>query len=320
MHQKKVIPTSIRNPKIRVFLVFLSLSFVIWFLIELNKTAISQVVFEVEYTGISQSNIIQNKPVEKVEATIKASGFTLLKFKIRSKKIKFNLLSISKDNQKSYLLPNEQLAKINSQFSSKVEIVKIHTDTVFLELGKKIIKKVPVKLNIDITYKLGYHLVNTFELQPDSITVLGGEKYVSKIDEIPTKLIKIDNAYENISENVGLVQQEEFKNVSYSESEIKVVGEIDKITEGKFFIPVKIVNVPKEITVFPFPKEIQIIYQSGLAQFDKINNKSVEIFFDYHQYKKDTLLQYLTPIVKYKSDLITSLKIEPSQVEILIKK
>jgi len=68
------------------------------------------------------------------------------------------------------------------------------------------------------------------------------------------------------------------------------------------------------------PNTVEVIFQSGLTNYAKISSKSVLIVFDYNQYKKDTLIQYLTPVVKQKSDLITSLKINPSQIEFFIKK
>ena len=44
------------------------------------------------------------------------------------------------------------------------------------------------------------------------------------------------------------------------------------------------------------------------------------IVYDYNEYKNDTTIQYLTPQIKHKSEFISSIKINPSQIEFLIQK
>lgn len=320
MKRESIETSKIQYQKTHIFFVFLLLSFFIWLLMEFTKTTTSQVVFNVKYTELPSLKMIQNRPVKKVKATLKASGFQLIEYKIKNKTLAFKLSNIIEGRKKSYLLPNRQLSKLNLEFSSGVEILKIHPDTIFVELGTEIAKKVPVKLNTEISYKLGYHLVKNFKLVPDSITIVGGEKYVSKINEVTTELLKIKDAYKSIQKTVLLEKKGDHKNVNYSKEEIKVTGEIDKITEGNFKIPVKMVNVPKGVRITPFPKNVKIIYQSGLANFEQIDTKSVDVFFDYNQYKKDTTILFLTPVVKHQSKLISSLKIEPPQIEFLIQK
>lgn len=317
MKRKESVETSkIQNKRVHVFFVFLLLSFFIWLLMEFAKEATTQVVFNVKYTELPTLKMIQNKPLKKVKATLKASGFKLIEYKIRNKTVEFNLSNLIESGGKSYLLSNHQLIKT----SAGVEVLKIQPDTIFVELGKEAVKKVPVKLNAKVSYKMGYHLVGNFKFQPDSITISGGEKYVSKITEVTTELLSVKDAYESIDKTISLEQKGDNKNVTYSKKEVEVVGEIDKITEGSFTIPVKVMNVPKGVNIMPFPKKVKIIYQSGLANFEQIDTKSVEVFFDYNQYKKDTTISFLTPVVKRKSKLISSLKIEPSQVEFLIQK
>jgi hypothetical protein len=101
---------------------------------------------------------------------------------------------------------------------------------------------------------------------------------------------------------------------------VTITGEVDKFTEGRFLVPVNVINIPKDIKITPFPKEIEVVFQAGLSNFNKISKSSFSVVFDYMQYKNDTLVQYLSPVVEQKSDLISTLKINPSQIEFLIQK
>ena len=103
-------------------------------------------------------------------------------------------------------------------------------------------------------------------------------------------------------------------------SSVTIIGEVDKFTEGRFTFPVTIINKPEGVKISPFPKEIEVIYQAGLSNFSKIKKSNITVVFDYMQYENDSLVRYLSPVVEQKSDLISSLKINPSKIEFLIQK
>ena len=130
----------------------------------------------------------------------------------------------------------------------------------------------------------------------------------------------MNDVYENINNELLLKIPKKNKNITYSSQNVKIIGKVDKFTEGKFTIPVSIINEPNGIKVNPFPKEIEVIYQASITHFNKVNNNSFLIVFDYKQYEKDTTTQFLIPIVKQRSEYISSLKINPNQIEFLIQK
>ena len=171
-----------------------------------------------------------------------------------------------------------------------------------------------------MNFKLGFGLIKPLKIQPDSVLITGTEKYIDSINEIETEPIKLDEINKNINIKANLKLASKNKQINIHTKKIIITGEVDKYTEGSFTVPVEIINKPKNVIINTVPKEIQVVFQSGLTNYPKINNKSFLIVYDYNQYKKDTLKQYLTPIIKQKSDLITSLKINPSQVQFFIQK
>lgn len=309
-----------KNKKIKVFLFFMILSSIIWLLIELSKSYITPVVFDVEYTDMPSGKLVQKKPISEMKVAIKAPGFTLIKYKIKKHKILLNLKNISKTKTVYYILPNKQIALLNSQFSNGVEIISVLRDTIFLELGASVSKKVPVNPRFEIRYKAGYNLVEELKISPDSVIVSGSKRYIDSITELRTKLLKLDNVYKDIELAVDLKSPFKMNQIKMSASTVKITGKVDKFTEGTFTIPVAIINIPEGVKVTTFPKEIEVIYQSGLSNFSKITKNDISVVFDYKQYEKDTLITFLTPIIVEKSDYIYALKINPAQLEFLIEK
>lgn len=307
------------NRKVRIFLFFLVLTSIIWLLIELSKTYTSSAVFKIEYKNLPADKLLQSKPIQEVNVAIKAPGFNLVKYKAVKHKITLNLKNVIKNNTSYYLLPNAQISNLNAQLPSETEIVKILSDTIFIELGNNISKKIPVNPSIDIKYKLGYNLTEDLKIIPDSIIISGPEKYIDSIKEVTTTTLKLNEVYENINIDLPLKTPLK-KNIVLSDKSVKIKGEVDKFTEGSFTIPVTIINEPEGVKVRPFPNEIEIVYQAGLSNFNKINKNSIQVAFDYKEYQNDTLIRFLTPVIMQKSEFISSIRINPNQIEFLIQK
>ena len=307
------------NRKIRIFFIFLVLTSIIWLLIELSKTYTSTAVFKIDYNNLPTDKLLQNKPVTEVEIAIKSTGFTLLKYKTKKHVVRFNLKNLSRNKSLYYFLPNTQLTTINKQLVGNTEVVRVLRDTIFMELGANISKKIPVTPTFDIKYKLGYNLTENLKIIPDSVIITGPEKFVDSVKDIKTTALKLNDVYKSIDVNLTLKTPEN-KNIVLSQKSVKIVGEVDKFTEGAFVIPVNVINTPNNITIRTFPEEVEVVYQAGLSNFSKINQNSFQIVYDFKQYENDTLINYLTPVIEQKSDYISSLKINPPQVEFLIQK
>jgi len=164
------------------------------------------------------------------------------------------------------------------------------------------------------------NLVEKLKFLPDSVTVTGPKKYIDSIQEVKTTFLKLENVSQNLNLELKLQPPSNSANVILSANKVKITGIVSKFTEGIFTIPVAIINKPKGIKVTPFPNEIEVVYQSSLINFNKISTNSFSVVFDYNQYKNDTLIQHLTPIIKQKSAYISSIKIIPNQIKFLIQK
>jgi len=308
------------NRRIKIFLFFLVLTSIIWLLIEMSKSYNSIAIFKVQYENVPADKLLQNTLNSEVGIVLKAPGFSQFRYKSKQHKIKFNLRNVSKYKEQYYILPNTQLSYLKNQFPADVEVLNVITDTIFVELGNNISKKVPVRPNVEVKFKLGYNFVDSIKSTPDSVVITGPEKYIDSILEVSTIPLEINEVYETINTALKLVVPVNNNLVQLSADVVQIVGEVDKFTEGNINIPVVIINEPEGVKVNPFPKEIQVIYQVGLSNFNKVNKESFSIVYDYNQYKNDSLTRYLTPVILQQSDLIYSVKLIPSQIEFLIQK
>ncbi|PCI35345.1 MAG: hypothetical protein COB60_03425 [Flavobacteriaceae bacterium] len=294
---------------------------IIWFLIELSKNYSSTVELKIDYKNLSNTQILQEAPLNRVDVVLKSSGFNLMGYQLFSKKVALDLTDAMhiRGDKHFVLLSNHQL-EIENQLAAGTELLRFNTDTIFFELGATISKKVPIEIQLDASYKLGYNLVSDVHIQPDSILIIGPQKYIDTIRKIMTKRLVITDIFENINTAVALQINPEITTISYAATKVNISGVVEKITEGKLTIPVEIINVPFQVHITTFPKNIDIVFQVGLSNFNKINEKSFDIVFDYNEYLMDSSVVYLNPVVRAKSKWVRSVEIKPRKVEFLIQK
>jgi hypothetical protein len=304
----------------KTFLVSLLFAMLFWSLIKLSREYKTVVSFPVEYVNIPQNKLIQNTPLEAIDIQVKGSGFKLVSLNFSSKTIRLDANRLQRKNQNEYyfLVKNQKLA-IQNQITNNYTVNFIVQDTIYLDLGMLASKKVPVIGNVDLEYKLGYHLVEEFKFKPDSILISGPESQLNKITSINLEKLNLKNVSTNIKEEVAILETLAFQKIKFSTKKVQVSGSIDKFTEGTIQLPFEIINQPDSISITTFPKSLSLIYQVGLSNFNNVNTSSFKIVCDY-QNSIDNNLNYLIPKVISKPNFITSIKLNPAKIEFLIQK
>ena len=308
------------NRKIKIFLFFTVLTTIIWLMVELSKSYSTAAYFRIAFDQVPADKLLQEVDDPEIEIAFTAPGFTILKYKLRRHKLTMDLSYVSRKGNMYYVLPNMQISGLNSQLPGEIELVEVLKDTMFVRLGVNKFKKVPVIPDLEINFKLGYQFTDDLQLNPDSVIISGPDIYIDSISEVWTEFLLLDAVSEDINERVDLRAFPSIQNIVLETEKIDLNAKVDKFTEGSFTIPVTIINEPEGIEINPFPKEIEVTFQAGLSNFSKIDEGSMTIVYDYMQIENDSLLQFLTPVIKYKSEYITSYKINPPQIEFLIQK
>jgi hypothetical protein len=307
------------NLKVRVFLIFLVLSVLFWTLIKLSKTYTTNVVFHTNYVNIPKNKVFQSSTVSEIAAAVKSSGFNLLSYKLKPRNLDIDLNNLShKSGNLYYFLPNNYLADLRLQLNLESAIERVSLDTLFVSLGSNKLKKVPVELNAEIQFKLGFNFVEDLILNPDSVTVSGPASIIDTIYKIVTDRVELKEVSNNILHSVKLSN---FKNdnITRSVEAITFKAEVDKFTENTLLVPFEVINISQDLKITTFPKEIKVIYKVGLTNFNKITSDNIKIVCDFEQSKKHNL-NYLIPSLLEQSSFISSVRFVPNKIEFLIEK
>ena len=294
-------------------------SILIWLLITLSKEYITTISFPIEYGEISQNKLLLANQTKELEIVVKTNGFKILRTRFNTKSLRINIHTlIGKKGTTYYLLLKSKKQSIKRQLPSGVSLQEIIKDTLFVELGSLVTKKLAIKSNLKISYHIGYDLSEQISLKPDSILVSGPENYISKIKNIELEPIVFEDVKADFVRKVAVKVPEGVKNLKFNIKEVIVSGKIEKFTEGILNVPFKIINVPVGITINTLNKKVQVTYIVGLSSFNKIDENSFQIECDYAM-SASNRLGYLIPKVVRKASEIKSYKLIPDEIDFLIQ-
>ena len=302
----------------KTFISFLVASFLIWLLITFSKEYTTVITYAVIYKNIPQNKLLQEAPVNKIDITVKASGFKILRSNFKNKKIQLEASNLQrKEHSKFYFLTKNQVKKIQQQLLFGVELKEIEQDTIYLNLGLLTSKKVALKPNLDINYHIGYDLLNEIKISPDSIVISGPEAQVEKTNYLDLSELKLDDVKSDFSEEVTILKL----NNNFKISDLKTIisGSVDKFTEGKLQVSFTTKNLPKDINLTILSEKVEIVFVVALSNFSKISEASFKLECDYLISEKNNL-GYLIPKVILAPDFIKSIKIIPKKIDFLIQK
>lgn len=299
---------------------FLIASGFIWLLITFSKEYNGIISYNLAYQNIPQDKLLQEAPVKKIDISVKGSGFKILLARLRKKTIQLNAENLKRNSSnRYYFLIKNQLTAIKNQLQSGLEIIEVDKDTISLNLGSLTSKKVPVEADLDISYHVGYDLIEGIKLTPDSILVSGPDQQISSLKKISLDVLKLTDVKGDFSQEVIVKKINSLENLKFSNSKVMVSGKVDKFTEGSLQIPILIKNIPDSIQVTTLSEQVEFKFVVALSNFNKILKNTIQLECDFNTSQQNNLT-YLIPKLVNKPASIKSYKIIPNKIDFLIRK
>ena len=305
----------------KTLIIFVIISFFIWLLITFSKEYTTEINLPVTFINIPQSKLLKEPNLTKnLQLSVKGSGFKLLITQISNKKLRIDASKLKKKKKDSYyLLSKNQFLKIQKQLFTGIYLQSIELDTISLEVGTLASKYVKIKPDLDLSYHIGYDLLQPIVLQPDSILISGPLSQIKDIGYLELTPFSKKDIKNNFTKKISIKKTNELKNIKFTDKEVVLSGSVDKFTEGKLMVPFTIKNKPDSINLTILNDEIQLAYVVALSNFNKVSKTSFKIECDY-LLSEENNLSYLIPKVVLKPDFVRNIKLLPSQIDFLIQK
>lgn len=265
-----------RIKQIRIFSVFLVVTLLFWAFQKLSQTYTDVVSINLELQAHQPHSIFYKQTNVASNVKVKTSGFNLVYLKWFSKTITLKseeLVPFS--SQLFYYLPNHNISEFHQQWSKLIQFEK---DTIWIQIPDKKIKKVPVKPVFTMQCKEGFKLIKPIRIQPDSVLISGEMEKINSISFIETEPEVWSQINQNFTRLLPLnVSQLKQYDLHVQQPHVKVTGEVARITEKKYEIPIRVIQSTTGKTCYIFPQMATLKVQMTFEQAQRWHQSDFEI-------------------------------------------
>ncbi len=304
------------SKKVNVFVLFLVLALLFSVLTKLSKDYTQTVVFNIEKVNIPVDKLIVNDSSHLLNITLTTYGFKLIKYYLARPSIVVDFQKLEKNKTHYFWTEKKEFSTIVSQFEPNVKIVSINPDTIAFRYDVNNVKKIPVILDADITFSVGFDVINDYVIKPDSIKVIGPKVLTDSISEIFTKRLKMEDVNADVLISVELNLPNSSEGLKFSHSQVQISAVVERFTEGTINVPINIINIPEGIKLKYYPKEVSVVYYTSLSNFKTISTSSFIVEVDYNSLNaQDT---YLIPKIVQQPDKVKNVRLNEKRIEFIL--
>lgn len=313
-----------RDGKLFIFLICFLISSFFWTLNNLSKNYTARISFPVKYIDLPTDQKLSQPLPQRIECTVNAYGFTLLRHKLR---LSFSpiLINVSELKTRHKVSANNHYgfsasteanrSMIVNQISNEIQVLNIYPDSLYFNFDPIIQRKFPVRPKVNITLLNQYMLKQAPYTNPDSVMVKGPEDVLDTLKYVSTREQEYKNLSHTVQRNVSIAGSDELQ---FTPRRVVLNIPVEQITEGTREIPLVIRHVPDSVELKAFPSSVKVSYKVGLSQYDQINANSFQPSIDYDSIS--TARQKLPVTMEKSPQNVISYDYYPREVEFILEK
>ncbi|WP_339755532.1 CdaR family protein [uncultured Winogradskyella sp.] len=306
----------LKTKNVKRFSLFFAIASVFLIFSKLSNDYKQTIKLKVNLVNLEDEIILQNDSLNTINAYIEAKGFSLLPFIFKKHKdivIDVKTDVASKPNQFIFDVQRYQFL-IEGQLGKSYKILSIKPDTLVMFYSKRASKLVPVILNSNINYAIGYDIKEDFRFDLDSVKIVGSSAEVDNINSLSTELLELNDVNTNINEMVKL-NISEYNAIEIFPKSINVKADVTRFTEGTIEIPITVRNMPNNIKINYFPKFVTLSYYVDLDNFNAIKASDFVVECNYGDRDEDQA--YLVPKIVKKPEFVKRISIKQKRIDFI---
>ena len=268
--------------RIKLFISFVALSFVIWFFSKFSKEYQEEIKMKIELIDIPKSYIISSVSDSILNLNLNATGFQFLHYFFLDNTIKISFQNAVYKNNTGSLEIASEFNKLQDQLLGDPEILSFFPSKIEINYQSEFSKKVPIafpKFNLDI----GYSITN-LSLYPDSIIVTGPKNVLADVNHVDLNYKNGSTLKSNFFDKIPIKQGENELNYNIKEVDVEVT--IDLFSEKILNIPISVLNLPKSKVLKLFPSQVELVFSSSINNLKKIRPSDFKVGFNFDSIDK----------------------------------
>ena len=316
-NKKKPYKPWIKRGPLKTFLFFLGFSAVIWLFVQFSKEYIEPVELPLKYINVPQDKILGTERPKFLDLRVKDYGFNIARYKFFPPELAIDINETRIENEALIYDLQAHKAALLSQINLEYEEATFMQPAIEIPYEQRAVKTVKVVPNINLGFSVGYSALEEVVIEPDSVQISGPEGLLDTLQQVQTVPLTINNISKDIKDKIKL-DKSNLEKVNFFRDEVNFVVRTDKFTEGQVEIPVEVINVPKDLNVVVFPKEVVVFYQVSLKNFDKVTAEDFKVVVDFENALESD--GYLLAQVQEQPKLVNNVRLSEKRIQFVIKR
>lgn len=308
-----------------LFMICVAFSVFLWLLNKLSDNYKTTINYPVKYINLPDNKIYTNILPAHISVEIDAKGYSLLQHRfsaindtlIIDYSSEHGLLSNNKNIH--YISLKNRKDELRYQLKNIGNIFSISPDTVFFNFADKEVKRVKVKLNVNLNFKKQFQLKDSIIISPAFIEIYGPSENMGDITEIETEEIVLNDISEDKELQLALKIPPTIPSYCrFSHKEVKVNIPVERFTETFITLSIQPLNVPDGYNVVLIPNKAEIILLVPFSKYNLVQQQEWKLQVDFESNNQKNRL----PLKLNSYPTFARIReIKPNEVEyILIKK
>lgn len=274
--------------RIIVFVVALILALALWMMVNLSRDYTLSLEFPIQLGSVpSEMALVEDIP-NTATASVTGEGWKLINLYNNPPTINIDV------NDARVNLFDQVQQQMNAL--PDVSIQKVQPQILTVKLDNRISRKVPVRSNVDVSFRDQYDFISLPEITPDSITINGAATIIESITQWATDSVQIRNVNTDISQVISLESSGNL--ISLSEDEVQYNANVAQYTEGEVKANITTRNLPPDRVVSYSPIAITIKYDVPIDQYTDLQDENpFNVYVPYQEILQDST-GFITPEIE----------------------
>lgn len=304
------------NYRISAFTVSLIIAILFWLLNSLSKNYSHKVTFNLVYQEIPFNSQPANPLPKTVNIIFEGNGFDLLWLNIKKpfKDLKVILpVSTNKNFPETFnMAVADCFTKQFHTTSQNLNISYTEPDSIHFIFTPRLVKKVPVKFNVNISYRKRFGSAKGLMPDADSVIIAGTASALAKVTQIETNNVNAHNLGSTTRLTLKLLNPDSL-NIFLSLYTISAQIKVEEITES--WINVNVTPPPHIGQILLIPASVKVSFNTTLDNAKIIN--PADFLVSAVESEKEG---YAVPVIKKHPPYIKVVFINPPLLKILKEK
>ena len=303
--------------KLSIFSIFFLLATILWFLIKLSESHVTTLIYDVVYTSVPDDKLLLGKPQNTIAVEVRATGYDILRLGVFRDEITLPVSKAREEDGKFFFNPQFLERTVKEQINKSLTFESLLNDTIYLSLGKNMVKKVPVQHRLSLSFEKDFDLYGPLMIAPDSVTVKGPENILDTLRYVFTESVELTSVKNDFETSARLVIPDNEKAIDISVSEVRIRGKVERYSEKVVTVPVLVINKPEDISLRLFPEQVKVTCRGSLKDLKLVNPEDILVVCDFNDVGDSGIL---IPRIQKYPPFLSTVVLQDRKVDFLIRR